>query len=804
MRIFLSALLVSSSCFSFAGTFVSAVTTGNFNTASSWSFTGDADGIPDLDDNITILSGHTITLAASGVAGIANDVTINAGGQLVFDRGLTVYGNYLNNGIESGSTGIFLRGVGKTIGGSGTFSPTLVFNTSPGSSYTLTAGTTITKTNPTVVNFGSMSTFTNLGNFTIWRAAIVASATGVVFNNGSTGVLELGAHSFMAGHTFNASAAGNTVRIKYSFNSMPQAVGGTYHHLIIVSPGVQCSQSTTVNGNLTINSSGTLLANNNNINIKGNFNRSGAFTPSSGFAVTFSGTTTQTISTSAALATTPIDFQALTIDNPTTVTLTNGSYRLFEFLTITQGTLNVNNRPFTFRSDATKTGMMGICGATANLSNANGMILERFISSRAAGYSDMASPVVSTTFADWDNELIMVYGYGPPMYYPSAFGYNESGADYVPVIDPTEPIVPGVGYDVYLDSDGNQNNWTAATINTIGRPNMGTLDISGNITFDSDGWNLVGNPYQANIGWDALFATTTDISPDIMFYDETIEDFVTVTTGTGALIAPAQGFWVNVTGLGQHLAFTEAIKSTSTSSTYRSAPLNMFALKLGSTSDIKNSTTTSFRFATDPQTALKGDLPFKKRAPYSTKPSLSTYADNGKALMIKLLNSSADEIIIPMEFNVVTEGLYTFEAQNLETMQTEGYTCAVLVDNKTGKQTNLNSENYQFFASKDEDKNRFSLKLTKNTDCGSGAIEVANGQVNINQLNQNAVVQFGFDSETPVSISVTDLMGRQLVSTQQMNVQAETITLAVPQDFSGIYLVNVFYNNKVESRKLFK
>src|SRR5262245_46868309 len=37
------------------GTFTSNSATGNWNISTNWTFSGDADGIPDGDDNVTIL-----------------------------------------------------------------------------------------------------------------------------------------------------------------------------------------------------------------------------------------------------------------------------------------------------------------------------------------------------------------------------------------------------------------------------------------------------------------------------------------------------------------------------------------------------------------------------------------------------------------------------------------------------------------------------------------------------------------------------------------------------------------------------
>lgn len=795
--------LLSEWCFS--GVFNSAAS-GNWHVSTTWTLVSgtDADGVPDADDNATILTGHTVTISTTGPASgsAIMDLTIDAGGNLTMQRSISYYGNYTNNGSETATSFIntYFRGVGKTISGSGTFANLALLNFAPSSTTTIAAGTVINKPNPTTTNFYTNAIVTNNGTFHFWNTNLFG--TGQVFNNGATGVLRIGYKNFMLGRTFNASTVGNTVQIEYSGGILPTPTGATYHNLTIVSPNASLSQSIIVNGNLSVLNTGGLNASTFNIDVNGSVSLNGVWNPSSGQSLTLSGTGAQTISTTA---TTVRNFTNLIIDNPTSVTLTNGSYQLSETLTILQGTFNLNNRSFIMTSNAATTAVIGTCGPTAAFTNTNNFTLQRFVSARSAGYSDVSASKSGQTFAELETNNIMVYDYSPPDYYPSAYRYSEMLADYIPITANTVAMVPGTGYEVYLDSDGGQANFNASTFNFVGTPNVGDLDISSSVTFASDGWNLVGNPYHANISWDALNASSTDISTDFMYFDETINDFATASTGAGELIAPCQGFWVQALSATPVFTFTEAIKSTSLSSTYRSKEReNFFCLRLKNVGDVRFTSGTNFRFSADPRSAIKGNLP-NKRISHPEAPYLGSLSNEGKNLKINLLNSTENSISIPLYFEAGVNGKYTIEEENIDLAFAEGYTCIILYDTKLGVYADLSQGKYQFDAEKGEDKHRFLLMISKSTNClKSEDVTMLDPMVVIYQSENDAVLKFDFDSQTEVMVEITDLLGKKLLPIQSLTVSAQESRLQMPSDFKGIYLVNVYYNNKHSTYKLFK
>ena len=172
--------------------------------------------------------------------------------------------------------------------------------------------------------------------------------------------------------------------------------------------------------------------------------------------------------------------------------------------------------------------------------------------------------------------------------------------------------------------------------------------------------------------------------------------------------------------------------------------------------------------------------------------------------MIQLLHSLKDEIEVPLDFTIGQDGLYTISPKNMDLAAFEGYTCVMLVDHQNHVTTDLNTENYQFYAEKGKNASRFTLKLSKNGNCDANTLARNNGSVEINCISENAVIGLDFEEPTDVKITMTDLMGQDLVPAKSVNTTSEKVYLPVPASFSGIYLVNVYHNGTVTSRKLFK
>ena len=112
MRIFIiSVLLLVINLGRAQSTFESTGVTSDWNTTTTWNETialGDADGIPDKDDIIIILTGHSVDCGTTGFNETIS-LTVNAGGVLnlnsISSNQLRLWnngGNFINNGTING------------------------------------------------------------------------------------------------------------------------------------------------------------------------------------------------------------------------------------------------------------------------------------------------------------------------------------------------------------------------------------------------------------------------------------------------------------------------------------------------------------------------------------------------------------------------------------------------------------------------------------------------------------------------------------------------------------------------------
>lgn len=769
-----------------AGTFTSNASTA-WNLPATWTFSGDADGIPDSDDDVTILAAHTVSV--SGTSNNCRDLTVSGVINLNSGCNVKINRNYQLNGSETGVNGsISMWGTTGTISGTGTFGTQVRVTFISGGNFTISSEVQFLKS--IVCNTGNC-TITNNGYVRFNR---VYGAAGGTWINATGSTLELNSSLITEWLiNLNCSATNNTVFYSNSSGSivMKTPVGGVYHHLTISGSGSskRLASNIQINGNLTFGANGILDSDGFDIGLAGNFVKplfTGVIVQDPGTQITFNGTSAQSLNSTGAHS-----FLDLIFDNPTTVTFNTGTFNIQNSFTVLQGTVNVGTNRVTLHSTAAQTAIIGPSSGTISGS----LTLERFISGRTAGYSDMSSPLTNGTFAQLDDDMIIAYVYNPPSAYPTAWSYNESIFDYIPVTDVNTDMFQGVGYEVYLDSDGSQTTWADGTLDFIGTPTMGSVDISGNLSFDNDGWNLVGNPYHANLSWDLFQGDHADVDPTFMFYDEGIEDFATATTGSGELLAPGQGFWINVTSGSPTVVFSENHKSNSTSSTFRNQSQKLFAVRLKSVGGTKFTSATEYRFDTDYR-----ELPFKKIAHPDAPQLYSLNEKNG--LRIKNLNSQENTIVIPLGCAAGLDGIYTISTENLNELLALGFTKVEVKDNLKHTITEITNDSYQFYAEKGKDESRFELILTKGSETANLAI--SNNAIDINRTENNVRINFQLSENKDVNVSILNPLGQQIVPSQTVNVLNEVRYFALPQDYSGIVIVNVTIDGKNISKKLFK
>ncbi len=139
---------------------------------------------------------------------------------------------------------------------------------------------------------------------------------------------------------------------------------------------------------------------------------------------------------------------------------------------------------------------------------------------------------------------------------------------------------------------------------------------------------------------------------------------------------------------------------------------------------------------------------------------------------------------VPVNFEAMTMGEYTIavKAKNCE------YETMVLVDNLTGKETNLLKDSYTFMATTTDDPDRFVIKLAKDAEVEDSFIYINNGELIFDNLSNDAI------------INVFDVLGRNVATFN--NCGDTTFRVSTDLFADGVYMVRVIEGNNVKVQKM--
>lgn len=783
--VFFTGLLLSGN-WSFAGSFTSNGTGGGFwNSPSSWIIQNDADGIPDADDDIIIQSPDLIVWQANS---FCNDLTVEPGGQIkgIYDKYIQIYGNYQNSGTEKGNGYYAFNGLNKSISGNGIYCPNAKWyfknHTFIGADVSaMKNGVTRIYNGAIITNSGEIRTNSILNTGTLMGKWINATGS----------ILSLISHSVTV--KLDVSSFENTVKTIYGSNNakLPNCINNTYHHLEIGSSNysVFLMSDFNINGNLTISSNGNFNMNGYNIHLKGNFANYQNFLQPDNSLLYMDGTSPQLLESYI----NPTALSNLIIDNPSGVTAGGFEYfTLSNSLIIANGEFNLEKNRITLLSDSTKTAYIGASNGTV----VGTMTIQRFVSDRNDGYSDLSSPVTSAIFYDLTDDLDLAFNaYVPNYSVPSCWGYDESLFDYYAIETFDDTLIPGHGYEVYLANDGDSlTPFNATILDMIGTPNVGNIPVP--VTVDNDGWNLLGNPYASPIDW-THFRTNCGISMNqqFQFYDETINDF---NIGfDGEIIAAGQGFWIEATQAG-NATFQENDKVVNTTSAFRSMDAPMFSLRVSSSMNhftsnafilLNEGSTNGFDSGID----MRFIRPASKLAPI-------LYSVSADEIKMKLNSINiVGEQTIPFHFKVSVSGSYEISSLHLEALKDAGYDLIILEDKLTNQSHDFSQGSYIFNAKDSDTSDRFVLRLMKSTELISEKTE----WVNVYPTIEGIELEFLSDTDEQFSVSIFNLAGQEIVTTQFKPENDDRMEIRLPDVSGGIYIVKIMGGDKIESKKFY-
>ena len=151
-----------------------------------------------------------------------------------------------------------------------------------------------------------------------------------------------------------------------------------------------------------ITNRGAITSSGSRIFVGGSWDNSsgGSYTYSVGDSVTFDGATPSSI-------TGDTDWNILTLDNPSGVSVSSGNQNIFQRLNIKSGTLTTNSN-VKLVSNASGTAMLDNIESGAI---SGSLTVQRYLSLGPQGWRDITSPVQGSSILDWQNSGVIFSGF---------------------------------------------------------------------------------------------------------------------------------------------------------------------------------------------------------------------------------------------------------------------------------------------------------------------------------------------------------------------------------------------------------
>lgn len=783
-------------------TFQSA-TSGNWANAATWTLVSgtDANGVPDGDDDVTVMNTHTVSITATTTffktlliqsTGVLRGPSSGTGIRLGAKGNMTVLGSV------TGRINLYIQS-------NCTFDATAPY-TALGTWYiqagtlNITSNTTISKPAGTII-FQNTSQRRVINNGTVTLGAINMNNAACTWSNSANSNLTLTTGGVSTIGVLSATSIPNTVT--YNSTTGNTIKNTSYYNLTLNSASTKTMvASLNVLNNLTLGAGAILNANNFTVNVGGNWvNNSSSTAVTNQNVINFNGTAAQSITGSQ-----PTAFRNLSLSNSAGLTA-NAGVTISNELTVNNGNFNSNGN-VTLLSDASNTARIAPVGATGSFSG--NMTVQKFISGRVKGWHDLSTPISNTTILDWDNEMYMS-GFGDcdcpvgisgtdgsALGFASVYRYNEPTGTYVAITNSLTPLVVGRGYEIWMADD--QINWAAKTINAIGVPSFGTQTVSCSFSgpVASRGSNLIGNPFASAI--DFALCTKTNVSGIVQVRDDSGN---LVVLGSG-IIPAHQGFWVTATGAGASVSFSETAKSAIlTTNHYRTIPNYGIKLLFSSpTTPYYHENTINF----EPNTSLGYDSEYDAqfiKSPLNEAPSIFMKNELGQTFILNTISGEEEEVIIPMSIYTPVDGTYYIQPSILND---NDYKRIWLEDTKNGKKYDLREGSVAIEGSENTENNDYVLHLSKKIKDTEIAQTQFSSDLFIFNTSSDLKIKANSQDHQISKIHIYSVSGQLIYIVENVSIEkGNTNSIDISTLSPGIYIVNIIdsSNNSI-TKKIIK
>lgn len=796
-----------------AGTF-NSLATGNWNVATTWTLvTGvDVNGVPDADDTVNIMSGHSITLINTTT--YVKKLTINSGATLKGNnKRLGIKGDFTNHGNVIGSLYLYMQA------GSSTITSTTTY-TASGDWYiqakcTVAVGTVISKIggvyiqgSASLYNFGSVSL--KKSNAPTNNGRIICSGTSNQWVNEANSFLSVESN-FSGMSNYNLICT-NPSTVTYAGNS--NLIQKTNYHDLVLTAASNRSLTANINvlNNLTVSGSSTLTSNGtNSLRIGGNLIANGLISLGNSDTLGFNGTSSTPQVVSGTKVNTYPNLQIRNtgigggvVFNTTTFVSRN--------LFMRSGNCNANGK-LILKSDASATACLAKITNTAAVSFSGQLIVQNFMDNMPGQYYDMSSPISNSNVMDWDNEIYIsgVGDYdgigGPagvdgttPGFANSMHTYDETINDFAAVTSTAAALSPGVGYQLLLADNASMTNWLAKTIDTRGTPNYGNVALTGltKTTGMGEGWHLVGNPYASHITYSLV--TKTNMTNNLYYTDN--GNYSTWPYGT--VIPPYQGFYVECSSGSGSITFNEncKIQGNYTTEFYRQKAQGDIKLTIhSSVVNYPHQIYLNFNNEATEKYDVDFDASYRK-FPIAVAPAIYFMDKSNQKNMIRNeVNSNNEELTLPLGVFTPKAGLYYID---VTINNADEYNQIWIENTKTGVKYEYNTS--VAFSGEDLATNSdFVLKLRKAKQ-SENTLPIVQNTINTFVTENTLNVTSNSGDQLLKEITIYDMTGKMVFNQNQVMVNSNSQTkFNIAHLSNGIYVVSIIEaSGKLNTKKIIK
>ncbi len=728
------------------------------------------------DQNIQVKSYRNLTLGGSGVktltgaTGVTGTLTVPSGVTLDFGNNVVSGTNGLID-VQSGATVITAQASG--LNGSNT--TTGVSSYSTGASYSFN---------------GSSSQ--------VFGAYMPNTVNNLTINNGNTNML-LG-----ASRTINGTLA---------ITSGKLAIGAS--NTLTLNGGLTCDATnsliSTATSNITLTGAAKTLyfdASNNNLR---------------NLAITGSNT--------------------MTLGN--TLNITGGTS--FGVVTVGTGATLATGGFLTLKSTDLGTASIG-----TSLGAVTGSVtVERFVSGSGRRWRFLSSPVTSATVANWMTQFYVtgpctvapVGGLGSindqgwhtsqaNIDYPGAYNistnnravrttsirtYNESAAGnntnlnagWADLTGTSQALTPGQGFRTFVRGpigttgqlDGSVTSQTEVTLSLNGTVNQGT--VTPTLTNNTQGWNLLGNPYACGYDFNAQYDASqgiTNIDPTVYVYDAVTNGYVSYNASSNTpgglasgVIPSAAGFFVRATGA-PTFQFREDYKTIAVNPTavHKTEISTVdFGIKY-----FKDSTESDYMVVKMFEGATMNSELFDIKKVYNENLNLSAYGVDTIQLTASCIPFITGETKVKLNVEASQVGTYHFDFKNMDNFQSN--VTVSLFDRFTNTTTDVRKNTkYTFVMDAGVNqwgKNRFELilNLDKTNVDEFALLNQTHMLVYPNPATDVLNININNSSFKNSEVVVYNISGTEVLKT---NMAANNAQLNIETLSNGVYFVKVSNQN---------